>query len=198
MLKAPQQQARANQRHERHSNLRDHQEVVCAAMSRSARPFAPLLESSCEICPECAQRRKQPANDPVATQTAAVNASTALFRPLSRNTPRSAGTNAIKVRKPQAARIIPSAPPANDSNMLSVSSWRDNRQELAPNAVRTATSRSLPALRTSSRFTMFAQAISSTRPTAPESTNRMPCSFAADGSSIGSTSTPKNLCESGY
>ncbi len=82
--------------------------------------------------------------------------------------------------------------------MLSVSNWRDNRQELAPSAVRSATSRSLPALRTSSRFTMFAQAISSTSPTAPERTSRMLRSFATDGSSIGSTSTPKNLCESGY
>ena len=161
-------------------------------------PLLPCLRVPARFARSVRSAGSSPQMIPVATQTAAVNASTALFRPLSRNTPRSAGTNAIKVRKPQAARIIPSAPPANDSNMLSVSSWRDNRQELAPNAVRTATSRSLPALRTSSRFTMFAQAISSTRPTAPESTNRMPCSFAADGSSIGSTSTPKNLCESGY
>ena len=33
-------------------------------MPRSACPFAPLLEDSREIRPECAQRRKQPANDP--------------------------------------------------------------------------------------------------------------------------------------
>src|SRR5205814_1612986 len=108
------------------------------------------------------------------------------------------GTNAIKARKPATARSNPSAPPASDNSMLSVSNWRDNCQELAPNAVRSATSRSLPELRTSSRFTIFAQAISSTSPTAPERTSRMLRNFATDGSSIGSTSTPKNLCESGY
>ena len=64
MLKTPQQQARANQQHERHRDLRDHQDVVRSAMPRSACPFAPLLEDSREIRPECAQRRKQPANDP--------------------------------------------------------------------------------------------------------------------------------------
>ena len=66
--------------------------------------------------------------------------------------------------------------------MLSVSSWRINRHGLAPSAVRTATSRSRVAFRTSSRFTRFAQAISNTTPTAPNNTNKVVRSLAAAAS----------------
>ena len=65
----------------------------------------------------------------------------------------------------------PSAPPASDSRTLSVSSWRTMRPRAAPSAARIAISRWRPVARTSSRLATFAQAISSTKPTAPSSTS---------------------------
>ena len=61
----------------------------------------------------------------------------------------------------------PSAPPATASSTLSVSSWRTIRPRLAPSAARTAISFCRASARDSSRFATFAQAMSSTKPTAP-------------------------------
>ena len=63
MLKTPQQQPRSDQRHQRHRNLRNHQNVVCPVTPRPSSAFAALLQNSREICPQCAERRKQPANN---------------------------------------------------------------------------------------------------------------------------------------
>jgi hypothetical protein len=51
--------------------------------------------------------------------------------------------------------------------MLSMRSCRTTRQRDAPSAMRTAISRERCAERASSRFATFAQAMSSTKPTAP-------------------------------
>jgi hypothetical protein len=69
--------------------------------------------------------------------------------------------------------IRPTAPPASDSTMLSVSNWRTMRLRLAPMAARTANSLRRVVERASSRLATFAQAISSTNPTAPNSTSRV-------------------------
>ena len=66
---------------------------------------------------------------------------------------------------------MPSAPPASASKTLSVSSWRTRSPGDAPSARRTAISRERDAARASWRLATLAQAISSTRPTAPSSTN---------------------------
>ena len=61
------------------------------------------------------------------------------------------------------------APPAIARSALSVSSWRTSRPRPAPSAARTAISgcRAPPFAR-ACRFATFAQAMSSTNPTAPE------------------------------
>ena len=87
----------------------------------------------------------------------------------------------------QASRT-PATPPSRDNRTLSVSSWRMRRARLAPRASRTAISRRRAAALDSSRFAIFAQAISSTAPTAPPSrkaTERICCRWAAFASSMG-------------
>ena len=64
------------------------------------------------------------------------------------------------------ASARPAAPPAADSTRLSVRSCRTSRVRLPPSAARIVSSRWRAAPRESSRFAMFAQAISSTRATA--------------------------------
>ena len=68
-----------------------------------------------------------------------------------------------------AASSSPKIPPARPSSVFSVRSWRTSRARPAPIAVRSAISRRRDADRDSSRFATFAEAISSTKPTAPNS-----------------------------
>ena len=65
----------------------------------------------------------------------------------------------------------PARRPSSASITLSVSSWRMMRARFAPSAERMANSRLRPVARTSSRLATLAQAISSTRPTAPSRTS---------------------------
>ena len=60
----------------------------------------------------------------------------------------------------------PAAPPSEESTRLSTSICRSRRARLAPSAVRTAISFWREAARASSRLATFADAISSTQPTA--------------------------------
>ena len=72
---------------------------------------------------------------------------------------------------PHDAISRPMAPPAIASMALSVSSCRMRRRRPAPSAARIAISDCRDAARASIRFATLAQAISSTRPTAPSSTS---------------------------
>ena len=60
----------------------------------------------------------------------------------------------------------PSIPPTAASSTDSVSSWPTSRPRAAPRAERTASSRFRAVARVSRRLATFAQAISSTKPTA--------------------------------
>ena len=73
---------------------------------------------------------------------------------------------------PHFASNNPTAPPARDNSMLSVSSWRMMRQRPAPSAVRVAISLCLPAARASNRFATLAQAINRTKATATRRTSK--------------------------
>ena len=68
---------------------------------------------------------------------------------------------------PTAARAMPSGAEAAPSKTLSVSSWRTIRPRPAPRAARTDISRARAVARASSRLATLAQAMSSTRVTAP-------------------------------
>ena len=72
---------------------------------------------------------------------------------------------------PHTASSSPSAPPASERITHSVSSWRTSRPRPAPSAARTAISDSRAAARASSRLATLAQAMSSTKPTAPSRTS---------------------------
>ncbi len=56
---------------------------------------------------------------------------------------------------------------------LSINSWRTMRQRLAPSDTRTEISRERAAERARSRLATLAQAMSSTKPTAPMSERKM-------------------------
>ena len=82
---------------------------------------------------------------------------------------RLAGPSALITRIPCQARRRPSTVPAAASTRLSVSIWATMRPRPLPIAARTAISRPRSEARTRSRLAMLAQAISSTKPTAPSS-----------------------------
>ena len=75
----------------------------------------------------------------------------------------------------------------SDSTTLSVSTWLMMRPREPPSAARMAISRLRPVARTSSRLATLAQAISSTKPTAPISTNSDWRTLRTSTSPIGST-----------
>ena len=81
--------------------------------------------------------------------------------------------------RPHAATISPSAPPTNDSIMVSTRSWRTTRQRPAPSAVRTAISRSRALARATSRLATLPQVIASSTPTIASSTKRRDGEIAA-------------------
>ncbi len=80
-------------------------------------------------------------------------------------------SSAVRTSMPHHASASPSAPPMAASSTLSVSNWRITRQRSAPMLSLTAISRRRAAARVSSRFAMFAQAISRIRPTIVMSTS---------------------------
>ena len=63
-------------------------------------------------------------------------------------------------------------PPSSESTALSVRSWRTTRLRLAPNAMRTATSRCRTVARASSRLATLTTAIKSTSAIAPSNTSK--------------------------
>ena len=79
----------------------------------------------------------------------------------------SAGTPARSSRMPTQASAMPSGAETAPSSRLSVSSWRMMRPRPAPRAARTDISRARAVARASSRLATLAQAISSTKVTAP-------------------------------
>ncbi len=82
-------------------------------------------------------------------------------------------TAASNARTPQIASSNPMLPPAIDSIRLSTSNWRMTLQRPAPKATRMEISRIRPTARANCMFATFAQAISSTNPTAPSIARKM-------------------------
>ena len=83
----------------------------------------------------------------------------------------SPGISAPSAWTPHQASSRPRPAPSAASTRLSVSSWRAMRPRPAPSAARTASSRRRPVARTSSRLATFAQAMISTKATAPSSSS---------------------------
>ena len=78
-------------------------------------------------------------------------------------------------RAGQPTSTTPSVPPRSASNRLSVMSCANSRPRLAPIDARTASSRCRAVPRASSRLATFTQAISSTKPTTPSSSQSAVC-----------------------
>ena len=76
---------------------------------------------------------------------------------------------ATSARSSHAATTTPSAPPATEMSVLSTSSWLASRARPPPSAARTASSCCRAAPRATSRFATLTHAISSRKPTAPNS-----------------------------
>ena len=92
---------------------------------------------------------------------------------------------------PTTPNAAPATPPASERIMLSVNNCRMIRPRPAPIAARIAISRRRPTARASNRFATLAQAISSTKLTAPRSTSREDRTLLTSASRMGST--PKAL-----
>jgi hypothetical protein len=90
---------------------------------------------------------------------------------------------------PHSAMSSPAAPPATASRRLSARNWRISSRPFAPSARRIAVSRPRDAARASSRLAIFAQAISSTRLTAPSSTIADSPRFSLTSDRSGTTAT---------
>ena len=76
-------------------------------------------------------------------------------------------TKAVSSESVELATSRPAAPPASDSKVLSVRSWRISCPRPAPSAARTASSRSRRSRRASERFATLAHAMSSTSAVVP-------------------------------
>ena len=109
----------------------------------------------------------RPKATPVASVSSAANANTVASRPTSLTRGAFDGASETSPPTAQTPNTSPTAPPRPARSTLSVSSCRTTRARVAPSATRTASSRPRAEPRASSRFAMFAHAIRSTKPTAP-------------------------------
>ena len=109
---------------------------------------------------------------PVSKETASTNSNTWPSTLTLSSLGIASGLIAARTRTPNTASSRPAPPPNNASVRLSVRNWRNISQRPAPRAVRSAISSRREAARASSMWLTLAQAISSTKPTAPRSTSR--------------------------
>ena len=179
------QQRRADEQHERERELADDEDAAQAGWRvrrrwPSASPRAsPTADRRASLeSPAPGRRGRRSAID-----RPAVNASTVPLTPTACRRGRLDGLSCTSASTPQTATSRPSAPPTAASSTLSVSSCRTRRARPAPSARRIAISRWRTDERASSRFATFAQAISSTQPTA-----------ASSVSSAGRTSPTRSSC----
>jgi hypothetical protein len=98
----------------------------------------------------------------------------------------------------QVERSTAAAPPKLANTRLSVSNWRIIRPRLAPSAVRMTKSRCRALVRTSNKLATLAQAISNTKPTAPNKTNKAGRTGPTSWSRNGITATPMSRFVTGY
>lgn len=159
--------------------IRTSESATCAtinALGKLTRPRRlPLLNVLTCISPVSSLRDARnagsnPNTTPVRTQTPNANPRTRALATESIGKccpePKARVTNALALH---LARMSPSAPPISASNILSVNSWRINRERAAPSATRTENSRRRAAERASNRFAMLRQAIRRIAATIPMS-----------------------------
>ena len=166
----------------------------CRMFPEPLRP--PSFSTSCRLVADACIAGSAPNSNPVNTETPMVNHSTAASMPMRSFIGNCIGVSFSRASRPTYASPKPSAPPTNARITLSVSICRTVRQRLAPSAVRIAISFCRAAARASSRFAIFAHAISNTNPTANSSTTngRRTSPSIASFRGIVSTYQPPSFC----
>ena len=140
---------------------------------RAADPLLPpSLRESVRLVPDAVSAGTTPKIKPQTTDAPNVNASTVASMPTSsrRWIGKRSATTARRNPRPHHASSSPPNPPASERTRLSASNWRTSRPRPAPSAARTASSRWRAVARASRRLATFAQAMRSTKATAPAST----------------------------
>ena len=167
--------------------------MVRALFWRSPVPERPplslrvALRSGRELCSAGIRPNRMPVNPAARTVNASTRQSTPTSEPSRPTRGRLAVFTLSRARIPTTPNAAPATPPASESSTLSVSSCRMMRPRPAPMAARIAISRRRPTARASSRFATLAQAISSTKLTAPTRTRREERTLLTRASRIGST-----------
>ena len=130
VLERPQEQAGADEQHERHRDLQ-HDQALAEDGARADDAAAALLHRAGQIHPRRAQGRQEAEDDPGQHADAGEEPE---HPPVERR------LLAERQQRPatSSARSPPSAPPRLESRMLSVSSWRISRPRVAPIERRTA------------------------------------------------------------
>ncbi len=132
-------------------------------------PRPPSLSADATLVNDCWRAGARPTRRPVIRVSTAAAAKTAASTRTSFSRGASAGARATSASTPHMPSSRPATPPAAAMTRLSVASCRTIRPRLAPSAMRVASSRRRPDARASSRLAMLAQAMSSTKVTAPAS-----------------------------
>ena len=112
--------------------------------------------------------------------------------------PAPAGPSPVRSPIPHDATMRPSAPPIDARSTLSVSNCRRRRPRLAPRAVRMAISLRRVEERANCRLATFAQAISSKKETAPNSSSKTRRISPTICSCNGVSFTPNPVISRGY
>ena len=131
------------------------------------------------------------------TETANVNPSTCRSRRTTSSSGLRTGTRRMRTRAIHPAASNPAAPPQAASTRPSMRNWRMRRRRLAPNAERIATSFRLLKTRAKIRLATLAQAIRSTKPTAPSIISRAGRTSPTRSSRIEITDAPQPLLSAG-
>ena len=165
LVQALRKQSRTHQQHQRQRRLQHHQPALQQGRSRRRRP-RPAAQSIRRIRTRRDPRRRHAKQNPRHHRQPKRKSNHRQRRAgMDRNdsAPRETPASAASAypHKPPPA---PPCRPAPASSKLSVSNCRMILPRIAPSAVRTDISVCRPMPRTSSRFAMFAHAISSTRP----------------------------------
>ncbi len=139
------------------------------------RPPPPSFITSLRSVFDTCSAGARPNSTPVARQMAPRKTKTigSIVNVIQYGLPMSVVTCASNHLMPRIASPSPSTPPIDESSTLSTSSCRMIRQRLAPSDTRTAISRDRRVARPSRRLATLAQAISSTKTTAPISERKM-------------------------
>ncbi len=169
----------------------------CRPVLRDAPP--PSFSTSFKFMRAARHAGAQPNNTPASITVTTVNSSTGtLMRTSVSESNVYGGIEATIAFINTHAKPIPSTPPTDASARLSIRNCVNICRREAPTEARTATSLCRAAPRASSRFATLAQAISSTKPTAPSSSGK-PFFVSGFRKSFlsGSTLTPQPLFDFG-